>query len=146
MNIDMFVAIRPRKGMAELIVLFILLTPTLCQKQLPPDAVKAWDSIAMIYNDICIQETNIDPRVPEIMFKELPMPEEKEFHCYLKCSQERLGFMSPSGEFNIAVILDQVHFMTEELVTRCAEVSYQELELCKRSYALFKCLVLGVAE
>ncbi|KAB0798177.1 hypothetical protein PPYR_09170 [Photinus pyralis] len=133
------------KFMLNLIVSFSMVCIMSQAKELSPLVVDHWKAMMRPYHEVCLNETQIDPEIPNRLFGKSQFPDEKLFHCYLECMHEKLKFLV-DGKFSVNNMVAAVYMLNAELAQKCVDDAHSVEEKCARSYVLVQCVAIGVAE
>ncbi|KAK5645850.1 hypothetical protein RI129_004314 [Pyrocoelia pectoralis] len=124
--------------MKSIIPLCILIALT--HSQQVHEIMEIWEELNAPFVDICINETNANPEIPKVMFRNNHLPDEGTFHCYLKCMFRHLGFFTPNNEIDVNALAEVPH-LPYELAERCVKEAESETDLCIKSYLITKCCI-----
>ncbi|XP_031345822.1 uncharacterized protein LOC116172703 [Photinus pyralis] len=123
---------------AVILLCFIM---TAVEMNIRPEVIVDWENYHIPYFDECVEETGVDPMIPRLMFRQVNLPDEEDFHCYMKCIFERNNWMTSDGEdINYETLAEAVH-VTPELIETCRTVADLESEICRKVYLVTKCAV-----
>ncbi|KAB0798221.1 hypothetical protein PPYR_09214 [Photinus pyralis] len=109
--------------------------------KLPPEVIVDWESYHFQYFDICVNETGVDPMIPRMMFRQVNLPDEESFHCYMKCTFKYHNMLTPDEkDIDYEAYAKDVH-LTPEILKMCREFVASESEICRKTYLITKCSV-----
>ncbi|KAK5645690.1 hypothetical protein RI129_004154 [Pyrocoelia pectoralis] len=109
--------------------------------KLSPEVIVDWENFHIPHFDECVKETNVDPMVARLMLRQLHLPDENEFHCYLKCIYQRNQLLtSDESDLNYDQLVNFIH-LSPELVDKCIKVAKSEVEICRKTYIFVKCFL-----
>ncbi|XP_031345656.1 general odorant-binding protein 56d-like [Photinus pyralis] len=129
--------------MVCLLLLLCVLPYVSCK--LPQSTIHIWESIAEGHDLICADKFGIDKNLAKYHFRNLYLPDNRAFHCFLNCLYDRVGFIDENGEFKYDVVVEKAHFLSDELAKRCIAESHQQLDFCDRTYVGGLCAVSDLA-
>ncbi|KAF5292524.1 hypothetical protein FQR65_LT01670 [Abscondita terminalis] len=127
------------------ILLLILLLSSALSKKVPSEVFDVWSKITDPYLLTCAESANASLEQIRNMLKHVHVPNNPQFHDFIKCIYEHLQMLRPDGSFSEDVILTKATYMTRELTQKCIEKSNSENNLSKKSYILCDCIVDGLA-
>ncbi|KAK5646130.1 hypothetical protein RI129_004594 [Pyrocoelia pectoralis] len=131
--------------MKRLLILYLL--PYFMQCKQPPQAtLQIWNDIAEGHYQICAKTFNIDMDLAKNYFLYLYLPDERPFHCFIKCIYDRVHFLTSEGDFDPEVVVNKVHFLSQEIVDKCIQEIHHFTDSCKKAYVGGTCAIAYLME
>ncbi|KAB0795934.1 hypothetical protein PPYR_09995 [Photinus pyralis] len=121
-----------------LILLFSSLALT---KNVPPEMVDIWNSLVDPFVGSCASEFNIDNEIARNFFRLGQLPNDRPFHCFLRCLYENLHFLTPQGDFDYDMVVTKAHYMPPHLAEKCISETKAIMDICGKSYVGAKCAI-----
>ncbi|XP_031334956.1 uncharacterized protein LOC116172325 [Photinus pyralis] len=119
------------------VLLFLVIAAS--TQKLKDNVREAWEKNNEPYVDLCVNETKVDPKIPRIMFRQLHLPDEDTFHCYMRCLFRNLGLLTSEDQINLNALAAAPH-ISNVLAKDCLELSKPEPNVCKMVYIITVCL------
>ncbi|KAK4887239.1 hypothetical protein RN001_003510 [Aquatica leii] len=113
--------------------------------EIPDNVHDVWGQLIAPHSDQCIESSKVNPNQVKNMLTHVHVPNNEQFHDYIKCIYEKLEMLKPDGTFNEEVILSKAYYLTKDLTKRCLKKAEFEQNLSKKSYILCACVVEGLA-
>ncbi|KAF5292523.1 hypothetical protein FQR65_LT01669 [Abscondita terminalis] len=129
----------------KIIIILLLLSPAFTKK-IPQQVFDVWIPLVEPHLPHCSELSNANVTEIKNMLRLMHVPNNPEFHNYIKCIYEKLGFLKPDGNFSESAILRKATYMTSELTRHCILKADSEKNLPKKSYILCDCVVNGLIE
>ncbi|KAK4887238.1 hypothetical protein RN001_003509 [Aquatica leii] len=126
------------------IVLLLVLISSALSKKIPDRVHEVWGQLIAPYSDECVESSKVNPHQVKNMLTHMHVPNNEQFHDYIKCIYEKLEMLKPDGNFNEELILSKAHYLTKDFLIRCIKNAELEQNLSKKSYILCNCVVEGL--
>lgn len=105
------------------------------------EVIDDWrDNMAPHY-DFCQKQAPVAPHILYKAFKYCDFTNDPCLKCHLKCYGFRLQILRENGEINLSNLRKNLGGFTEKQATSCANKVRHLVDLCKKMFALFVCLV-----
>ncbi|KAK4877447.1 hypothetical protein RN001_009953 [Aquatica leii] len=117
----------------------------LTTKEVPLYIRQSWINVTEPHRTPCICETKVKPTsaYKSMMFTEIP--NDPCLKCYYKCLSIKLNLMeATTGNFVEKEFLRQIEGVTPEIFKRCNEKLKCEVDLCKKCFGMYLCIVHSV--
>ncbi|XP_031342195.1 uncharacterized protein LOC116170161 [Photinus pyralis] len=127
------------------ILLSILFFGVQC-KRLDPMVIAEWEEGVLPHIDYCVNITNVDWDIAKNMFRNVHLPDESTFHCYMKCIFDRQLLLNSNQELDQDQMLEKIYGLTPDLSQLCVDESAGIEDICVRIYNITKCIVHDIAD
>ncbi|KAB0797579.1 hypothetical protein PPYR_08572 [Photinus pyralis] len=128
------------RSSANLLIILCFIMSSV-ELKLRPDVIVHWENYHIRYFDTCVKETGVDPMIPRTMLRQINLPDEESFHCYLKCIFQYNHMLTPDGkDIDYDAFGADIH-VTPEVLKVCRELGGTESEICRKTYLVAKCTI-----
>ncbi|KAK5644470.1 hypothetical protein RI129_005770 [Pyrocoelia pectoralis] len=121
-------------------LIFLYALSSVVYSKLRPEIIVDWENLHLPYFDKCVKETNVDPMIARLMFRQLQFPNEKSFQCYLTCIFKNNQIITPDDQIDYDKLLAVAH-VSKELGEKCIKVVENMKEICEIVYVGAKCII-----
>ncbi|KAB0798311.1 hypothetical protein PPYR_09304 [Photinus pyralis] len=128
----------------KLILLSLLVT--VYTMRLDPVVIEKWEGQVEPYLDACVAIADVDWNIAKNMFRNVHLPDEGSFHCYIKCLYDKLSFLNSNQELNEDVMMEKVYALTPDLLQLCVSESGPIEDICLKTYNMTRCIIKDIAD
>ncbi|KAF5279786.1 hypothetical protein FQR65_LT03317 [Abscondita terminalis] len=138
------------KLLFSLCTIFLFVHVCLCNKpsttkEVPLYIRQSWIKVNNPIRSACICESGVNPTMAFRSMMNTEITSDPCLKCYYKCLQIKLNLMeATTGEFVEKEYLRQLEGVTPEIFSKCNAQTKNEVDLCKKCFDMYLCIVHAV--